>query len=300
VLFVGLDLGGTNVKGVVADDRGEVLESRIAATDRSSPTAAVASASRLGAELAGRYPDVRGVGITVPGRFDAEGRGVHVPNIPGDWRGVPIRAAVAEAVGRPAQILNDARAFGLAESRFGAARGAATAVGLVLGTGIGGALIVGGRLVTGRTGGAGEIGHQILLVNGPACGCGNRGCLEALARSDVFAARAGVADVPEVVSAVQRGDPKAREAVEVTAHWIAVGLANVITLINPEVVFLGGGVMQCGEILLEPIRRFLPGLTPFVDPGSYRLVPGRLGPIAGALGAVAWSWECARDQALGD
>jgi glucokinase len=204
---------------------------------------------------------------------------------------------VAEAVGRHTEIVNDARAFGLAELHFGAARGAVCAAGLVLGTGVGGALIVDGRLVTGRTGGAGEIGHQILQANGPVCRCGNHGCLEALARSDVFAARAGVAGVPELVSAFERGDPRAQAAAEVTAHWIAIGLANVITLINPEVVFLGGGVMLCGEILLGPIRRFLPGLTPFVDPESYRVVPGQLGPLAGALGAVAWAWECARDTA---
>lgn len=291
--YLGVDLGGTNVKGVVADDDGNVIEDRTTATDRSSPAAAVRSACRLAAQLCADYPGVQGVGVTVPGRFDAEGAGVQIPNIPGDWRGVPIRAAVAAATSRPAHILNDARAFGLAELRFGAARGATSAAGLVLGTGVGGALIVDGRLVTGRTGGAGEIGHQILQVDGPACGCGNRGCLEALVRSDVFAARAGLDDLSDLTGALERGDLRALRAVDVTAQWIAVGLANVITLINPDVVFLGGGVMQAGEVLLEPIRRRLPELTSFVEPGSFHVVQGQLGPLAGALGAVAWAREAA-------
>jgi glucokinase len=289
MLFVGLDLCGTNVKGVVTTERGEVLASRSAPTDRRSSQAAVASAAALGSCLVALVPGVAALGITVPGRFDEAGRAVQVPNIPGDWRGVPIVGPVSEVARRPAALINDARAFGLAEQRFGAARGSKHAVGVVLGTGIGGALIIDGRLVTGPTGGAGELGHTVVLPDGPPCGCGNRGCLETLAKSEVFARRAGMSSVPEVAAAAQAGDPRALNAVAETAQWISLGIANVVTLVNPDVVFLGGGVMQCGDLLLDPIRSALPALTPFVAAGSYRVAAGELGPTAGALGAAAWA-----------
>jgi glucokinase len=226
------------------------------------------------------------VGITLPGRFDAGGRALQVPNIPGDWAGTPVSGVVSAACRRPVWLINDARAFGVAELRYGAARGARWAAGLVLGTGVGGVLIAEGRVLQGPTGGAGEIGHQVVQRDGPPCGCGSRGCLEALVRADVLAARAGARSVPDAARAARAGHARAREAFDEAAVWIGIGVANVVTLLNPTVVFLGDGVMRSGDLLLPGIRSAVHGCARFVDVNSYSIVAGSTGVWADAIGAA--------------
>ncbi len=298
-LWLGVDIGGTNTKVALLDATvSTILEQHSVPTDRSSATAAVMRAATLAADWVRRYPQIGGVGVTIPGHFDAEtGRATLVPNIPGPWQGLPVRDLIAQATARPATLINDARACGLAESRRGAARGQQNVVALVLGTGVGGAIILRGQLYWGQGGLAGEIGHTVLQPDGPACGCGNHGCLESLVRSDVVAEGAGTATVEEAVARAAAGELRSREAITEAARWMGLALANMVTVLTPDAIVIGGGVAQAGEELFAPLRRELAARSPLVDPGSYRVVAAELGPIAGAVGAAVAAADAAADAA---
>jgi glucokinase len=286
--WLGVDIGGTNTKVALVDDAGwTVVEQGSSVTDRSGPASTIHTARDVAGRWTARFPSIAGVGVTIPGHFDREaGTASVVPNIPGNWRGVAIRQPFADETELPVTLINDARAFGLAESRLGAATGVPDVVALVLGTGIGAALVIGGRLHLGNTGIASEVGHLVLQDGGPECGCGNRGCLEALARSDVIAREAGTKDVIEAVRLAEAGDRRARQAVENAAHWIGMGLANMVTLLTPQKVVIGGGIAQAGAILLDPIRQHIHSRTPLIPSDTYSVVAGVLGPWAGAIGAA--------------
>jgi glucokinase len=285
---LGLDLGGSQIKALVWDEvRGVAVRQAEHPTTRSGPADTVAGLAEVAARWCNRFPEVRGVGITVPGTFDAEGRAYRIPNIPGDWTGEPVTAPVAAATNRPVRLINDARAFGVAEHRHGAAVGAKIAAGMVLGTGIGGVLIIDGQVFPGPSGAAGELGHLVLDPDGDVCGCGAIGCLETLARAEVLAARAGAPTVKAAAEAAEAGDERAKAAFEETGRWIAVAFATTITLQNPSVGFHGGGVMRAGNLLLDPIRRHVPRHVAMIDPATCAIVQGKLGPWAGAIGAAA-------------
>lgn len=287
-VWLGIDIGGTNTK-IALIDRGatRIVQRGSVETDRKNAAAAVARAASIAAEWVQRYPEVERVGITLPGHFDAQtGCATVVPNIPGPWLGQPVRTVIEAACDRPVTLINDARAFGLAESRLGAARGGDNVVALVLGTGVGGALIFGGQLYHGQAGLAGEIGHLVLQADGPQCGCGNRGCLEALTRADVLATAAGADTVAEVVARAEVGDELALSVITDAGRWMGLALANLVTLLTPSVIVLGGGVAQAGEVLFAPLRKELEARSPLVDAASYRLVVAELGTIAGAVGAA--------------
>ena len=150
----------------------------------------------------------------MPGLYDpATGATRFLVNVPGDWAGRPVARPIAAALGRPVSLINDARAFGLAELRLGAGRGAGSMVGLSLGTGVGGVIAVDGRVHLGHDGTAGEVGHQTIDPNGPPCGCGNHGCLEAFARADRIAAACGTDD--------RRGRRRARPRPATPGRWPA-------------------------------------------------------------------------------
>jgi glucokinase len=193
---LGLDLGGTNIKWVVAErdaDDWRVLDrDQVATPTAAGPNVVVGRLAEVGAEAIGRSPGVVSVGIGIPGLYDpADGTTRFLVNIPGDWAGRPVAGPVGAALGSPTALINDARAFGLAELRLGAGRGASSMVGLTLGTGVGGVIAIDGRVHQGHDGTGGELGHQTLEPDGPLCGCGNRGCLEAFARADRIAAACG-------------------------------------------------------------------------------------------------------------
>ena len=150
---------------------------------------------------------IASIGIAIPGRYDpASGATGLLPNFPDDWTGVPVAPYVGLHTGIPTHLINDARAFGLAELRLGAGRGASSMVGLTLGTGLGGVVAIDGRVYQGHDGAAGEIGHQTLDEDGPLCGCGNHGCLEAYVRADRIAEACGAATADEVVARARGGD----------------------------------------------------------------------------------------------
>ena len=231
-------------------------------------------------------------GVGVPGLFDeASGRAVLLPNLPPAWTGHEIGRPLADRLGVPVALINDARSFTLAESRMGAAAGCSTVVCLTLGTGVGGGVVVDGRLRFGPHGRAGELGHQVIDPDGPPCGCGNRGCVEAFAAGAALS-RLGGRDSPRAVfRAAAAGDERARAAVEAVVGRLAVGIANLVTVLWPERVVVGGGVAAAGEQLLGPLRRAVAAASPLVDPASYEIVAAALGPAAGAIGAALWGRE---------
>ncbi len=238
------------------------------------------------------WPDVSTVGIGVPGLYDpATGATRFLVNLPGDWAGRPVAGPVGERLGRPAHLVNDARAFGLAELRLGAGRGARAMVGLTLGTGIGGVIAVGGQVQQGHDGTAGEVGHQTIDPDGPWCGCGNRGCLEAYARADQVAAACGAPTAEEAIRAAEAGDPRAIEGLAQIGRYLGIGIANMITVISPDRVVLGGGMAAAGELLFEPIRAELRRRVRTTSLDAVELVAAELGTWAGAIGAAAHGAE---------
>lgn len=293
---LGLDLGGTNIKiALVAQDGSsyETLASDSLPTHAELGPAAVTSRLLVAARRAiGAWGPVDGVGVGVPGLFDADdGRVVLLPNLPGPWAGHPLRDELAAGLGLPVALINDARAFTLAETRLGAAAGASTVLCLVLGTGVGGGVVVDGRLRAGRHGRAGEVGHQVLVVDGAPCGCGNQGCLEAYASAAALSRLGGRATPADVVAAARAGDERALAALREVAGHLAVGVANVVTVLVPERIVVGGGVAAAGELLLGPLRREVGRRAVLVPTDWYEVVPAVLGPIAGAVGAALWSRE---------
>ena len=292
---LGVDLGGTNIKtAVVERDAGGWRVAASASTPTGAHDGPDAVVARLVAAAAGALRDspADGVGLAVPGLFDAgTGEIVLFPNLPGAWAGRPVVAELEAGLGLPVALVNDARAGTLAETRLGAAAGCTTVVCLMLGTGVGGGVVVDGRLHVGPHGRAGEIGHQVLVVDGEPCGCGNRGCLEAYASAAVLSGLGGRTTPEEVVAAARVGDELARAALETVAARLAHGLANVVTVLLPERVVVGGGVAAAGELLLGPLRRELARRAPLVSADWYDVVPAAVGPLAGAVGAALFSAE---------
>ena len=314
VRFVlGIDIGGTNlVVGSVAEDGSRIVAAA------SEPTHAEAGAKdvleRL-VSLADRAiaatrkevsgAEILGVGVGAPGPLDTK-RGIVLltPNL--GWVNLPLRQIIHDRLGRPAALDNDANCAVLGEWWVGAARGARHAIGITIGTGIGGGLILDGKLYHGASDVAGEIGHTTIDTEGRRCKCGNYGCLEAYASGPNIALRAveeieagAVSRLPTMVSgdlskitaqtvyqAAQDGDDLALEVVNDTARFLGVGIGNLLNVFNPEVVVVCGGVTAAGDHLFVPLRReiarraFKPAVT------ACRIVPGELAGTAGVYGAA--------------
>jgi glucokinase len=314
--IIGVDLGGTNiVVGAISRDgdrqigmRSQPTQSELgveSVVDRIAEMVEEVIAEVIATAGATR-DDILGVGIGAPGPLDRE-RGVVVvaPNL--GWRQYPLRDAVSEKLGLPATLDNDANCATLGEWWQGAARGARHVVGLTIGTGIGGGIIIDGKLHHGASDVAGEIGHTTIDLTGRYCRCGNYGCLEAYASGPAIAQRAREALERDEVSALHRivegdlsrltaatvyeaaksGDALARELVRDTATFLGAGIANLLNVFNPEVVVIAGGVTQAGEPLFDPLRAEVRrrAFRPAVD--ACRIVPGELPGTAGVVGAVA-------------
>ena len=255
---LGLDMGATYIKWVVLEGDEVTRQGRLETRAADGPDAVIERLIAAGREAG----SIDSVGIGVPGLYQASsGTTTFLTNMPGGWRGVPVVARLAEGLGAPAALINDARAFALAESLLGAARGRGTAVFVAIGTGVGGGVTIGGSLYEGREGRAGEIGHVTIAEKGPLCTCGNRGCMEALVR--------------EALS-----ERKVRRA----GQLLGIGVANAVVLLAPECVVVGGGVGSLGEKLLEPLRAELRRRV-FVSV-PVEVVPAQLGVLAGAVGAA--------------
>jgi glucokinase len=292
---LGLDLGGSKLKAVVLErDDGEYREvvSEVVDTERDAdPQRIVTQLGEFGREVGG---EIDSAGITIPGLFDHEtGIAEFVTNLGGEaWKGVPVVAPVRETLGVPVALINDARAFGFAESRLGAARGCSTAVFYTLGTGIGGAVVVDGKLHLGL-GQAGELGHQTVdaSLDAPVCGCGNRGCLEAHVQAAAIARKGGRETAQDVVEAARAGDERASSALEDAGRWLGVGIANAIVTLNPDRIVIGGGVAEAGDLILEPAREEVKRRVRVAPVDRIPIVRAELGYDSGAIGAAVWGAE---------
>jgi glucokinase len=307
-LAVGVDIGGTKVvAGLVGTDGGVVATRR-----RSTPGRDVVAVEDTIAgvvtellEVAGDR-EVVGIGVGAAGFVDADREVVlFSPHLA--WRREPLRRALSDRLSRTVLVDNDANGAAWAEWRFGAGRGETRLVCLTLGTGIGGGLVVDGRLERGRFGMAGEFGHMVLVPGGHRCECGNRGCWEQYASGNALGregrelagagspvasellARSG-GDPSAVVGAVVTqaalaGDPASVEIVREVGHWLGLGVANLAAALDPGTVVVGGGASEAGELLLGPTREsFSRNLTGRGYRPQARLVGADLGPLAGLVG----------------
>lgn len=250
--------------------------------------------------------DVLGVGFGIPSLID-HARGIAVSTVHLPIRDVPFRDLMAERLGLPVWVDNDANVAMLAEHRFGAARGAEHALLLTLGTGIGGAIVVDGRLVRGALGSAGELGHMVVDFDGPWCqgNCPNRGCLEALASGtalgcDALAAAHAHPDgalghaLQEgrsitgalVTELAHDGDPGAMGVLRRVGEYLGVGITSLVNIFNPSIVVVGGGVIAAGELLLAPAREVVAARALSPSRETVRIVPARFGTESGMLGAA--------------
>ncbi len=287
---LGLDLGGTNIKWVVLDGDGRpVADGSLPTEGEGGPEHVLerlALAGRTAAEAAGPLATA---GVGVPGIYeDTHGTIRFFTNLPGPWAGHALGEPLSEALGVPVRLINDARAFTLAEARVGAGRGCAALIGVTLGTGVGGGIVLDGRLVLGVNGTAGEIGHQVidLRPEAPRCGCGNTGCLEAYVGAGALARFAGTATAAEAFAADERGDERARGAVEAWIDHLAIGLANLVTVLTPDRIVLGGGVSTAAARIITPLRDRLRTHVHLTDPDHVEIVHAALGVRAGAIGAA--------------
>jgi glucokinase len=298
-VHLGIDLGATNLKWSAVEHVdgawGALGQGQIATRGADGPDAVIDRMIGLARTGIVRWPAIASVGIGVPGIYDpGTGRTTFLANLPGGWRGQPVAPCVEAALGIPVALINDARAFGLAELRLGAGRGVASMVGLVLGTGVGGVVAIDGRVVLGHDGSAGELGHQTLDPDGPECGCGNRGCLEAFVRADRFAAACGTATPEAAVAAARAGDARAVAGLAEIGRWLGIGIANMIAVVSPDRVVIGGGVAAAGDVLFDPIRAELRHRVRTTDLAAVELVPAELGVWAGSIGAAIHGAEQAR------
>lgn len=314
----GVDLGGTNLRAGIIDLAGGAVLAEEAEPTRAEqgPDAVIARIARLVGRVtatAGLPPEgLAAIGVGIPGLYDpATGVVRFLPNLPTTWRGVHLAAELQRLTGSPVTLINDARAFVLAEATFGAGRGAQTVVGMTIGTGIGGGVVIDGRLRLGLDGTAGEVGHQIIDYNGPLCGCGNRGCLEAFASAATIAAHgmkavrhgwttslrelAGGdlnAITPELIAvAAEAGDAVAGRILDEAGFYLGIGVANLVTLFSPDAVVIGGGVAGAGERLLTAIRETVQQRARVTPLERVRIVPAGLGGRAGLIGAAVWAGQ---------
>ena len=307
------DFGGTNLRAAIVSEAGETLfRHEIANAPEASAEAALERIAALLAEARDHAPaPPLAASLAVAGLIDSErGRVMVSPNIPA-FRNLTLAAPLAERLGLPVSIENDASAAALGEHRFGAGRGTRHLLHATLGTGVGGGLVIDGRLYRGAQGLAGEIGHIVLDPAGPPCGCGARGCLEAIAGGLAFARRARrliesgaaplLADLAagrpptasDLAEAARRGEQAALAEIRNGGHALGLGLGGLVNVLNPDAVSLSGGLLGMGDPLLDSIREAMASLA-YGPAASTPVHASALGEDAGLLGAAAVALDLAR------
>ncbi|GIV95572.1 MAG: glucokinase [Herpetosiphonaceae bacterium] len=304
---IGVDLGGTHLRGALIDERGTILSHvRTATLASEGPQAVIGRIADVIEQVRRDAPGpIKGVGVGAPGPVDPEaGMVIVAPNMPG-WEHIPLCSLVQERVQLPVVIGNDANAAALAEWLFGAGKGLRNLIYVTISTGIGGGIIAEGRLLLGRRGLAAEVGHMVIQADGPRCGCGNLGCWEVMASGTALARMAldalmssdrssllrdiaarGRLTAADVTTAAQKGDALARELLAQEGTYIGIGIVSLLHLFSPDIVILGGGVTNSGELIFAPMRQ---AIAERAIPG-YRTVPivtTSLGDEVGVLGAAA-------------
>lgn len=277
---VGIDVGGTKCHGVRVDVNGEVL------AEVRYPTPPVAELVPLLADMFHELGGTTALGIGVPGLITPEGVVKASPNMSGAFN-VPVGPQLREQLDIAVHVENDATMAAFGEWKAGAARGAENAVMVTLGTGIGGGIVMSGKLQRGANGFAGEIGHMVVQRDGDECVCGRRGCWERYASGSALKMLSGGSSGEEVFAAAVAGDAKALEVVDAYAEWIAVGLASLTNICDPEIIVLGGGVVDSVGVVMDAVRTsFIDALYSAQWRAHPQLVTAELGARAGAIGSA--------------
>jgi glucokinase len=287
---VGVDIGGTAIKAAVISSDGTVVETRTAATPHTPEETDDALVEVIGG-LADRYP-VSAVGLAVAAFITADRQTVmFAPHLA--WRDTPVPARLSERLGLPVAMEHDVNAAALAEYRIGAAAGVQVAILVALGTGIGAGLMIDGELYRGAHGVAPELGHLTVVVGGRPCPCGKSGCWERYCSGTALAQTARELGMPgdpsgaQVGAAALAGDPTALLAVEDLSSWLAVGLALVTDVFDPEVVVIGGGVSRIADLFIPgAVDRMQTLVTGAGHRPLPRVMPARLGETASMVGAA--------------
>ncbi|MCC7365683.1 MAG: ROK family protein [Dehalococcoidia bacterium] len=309
-IVVAADFGGTNLRSALVDANGEIVDRLDVRTPASAAPAVILSdIVKLFRAISARSPvPPVGAALGVPGLIDADaGKVIIAPNVAG-FRNLVLTEPIAAELGIPVFIENDASAAALGEHRFGAGRGTRNLLHATLGTGIGGGIVVEGRLYRGAKGLAGEIGHIIIDPAGPRCNCGSRGCLESMVSGVAFAERArriiasGASPVlleivgyreptaADLHAAAKAGDRQCEAEIRHGGHLLGLGLGSLVNVLNPEAITLSGGLLAMGDMLLAPMKESMFSIA--YGPASGTLVRlSTLGDEAGLLGAAAVAFE---------
>jgi glucokinase len=309
---IGMDLGGTKILAAIVNMEGHIVaEAKLRTQADEGPDAVIRriakTAQRAARQAQIDWSRIGGVGIGAPGPMNPDtGVVYHPPNLPG-WDEVALGPRLSEALGVPVCLENDVNLGTLGEYALGAGRGTMDMVGIFVGTGVGGGLILGGKLRSGFRHAAAEVGHMTILADGPVCGCGKRGCLEALASRTAIERdiRLGLAAgreslIPELTGgngrltsgvlakALRKGDPLVTEVIRRAQWYLGLLTASIVNLVDPEMLVFGGGVVEAlGESFLDPIR--VTACQYYIqqtNADKVRIVPGTLGDHAGVLGAA--------------
>lgn len=314
-VVVGIDLGGTAIKTAVVTSEGEVTGWGSRPTRADAGPEAIMDDMAAGVEQAlsdsgHAREEVLAVGAGSPGPMNwREGIIFEAPNLAG-WRNVKLAEGLSNRLNLPCYIENDANAAGYGEYWQGAGRGTSTMCLLTLGTGIGGGLVINGKLFRGIDGTAAEFGHMKIQRDGRECGCGGRGCLETYGSVTgmIRTAMEGLGDHPDsslaklgdgenrltgsiIADAAEEGDAYAREVIRLTGEWIGIGISNLVNILNPERVVLCGGMIAAGELLFEPIRETAMANAFEVPAKRAQIVPAGLGQDSGVIGAAGVALE---------
>jgi glucokinase len=316
-VFIGVDIGGTKIAAGLVDEQGAILTqlrtSMISSSDAASALARVRSAIDAVFGEVNKYSadhlSVAGIGICAPGPLDPKtGIIINPPNLP-CWRNFPLASEIAQHYGVPVVVDNDANAAALAEGRWGAGRGYRNIFYATIGTGIGTGIIFDGHIHHGRTGGAGEGGHMSIDYRGPRCGCGKPGCIEVLAAGPAIARRAraklaadssassaileiAVGNLDDVTSemvgkAYAAGDPLAKQILQETTELLSLWLGNIVDLLDPDVLIVGGGVAAMLNPFFDEVRRLLPDYCVNSRVRELPLLMAHYGADAGIAGGAA-------------
>ncbi|MDQ7850927.1 MAG: ROK family glucokinase [Armatimonadota bacterium] len=313
---VGIDVGGTKTLLALVDPHGGVQVRRRMDTPQRGPQDFVRTLVRelwaLLQQAGRRREEVLGLGVGAPGPLDPQSGVVFEPPNLAGWRDVPLAAMLREAAGIPTWVENDANAAALAEAWVGVGVGVRDLIYITVSTGIGGGLILNGELYHGVSGTAGEVGHMTVEPEGPLCGCGRRGHLEAVASGGAIARMAQEAvrtgretrlralapqalTAEAVAEAAGRGDEVAREVYARAGSYIGLAVASLVNVLNPAMVVFGGGVSKAGDLLLEPVRRVVRERAFQRPAAAVRIVPAALGDDVGVIGAAAVVYRRARE-----
>lgn len=314
--YIGCDLGGTNVKvGLVDVLNGYVLcydgILTLAHKGVDSVITRMAEVINTLVEQSNQdWADIGAVGVSAPGMLDLEkGETVFLPNLPGQWRNVPLKARLESILHKPVFILNDVRAITYGEWAFGAGKGARNMICFAIGTGVGGGVVLNNQLLLNQGGTAGELGHISVDLNGPQCGCGNFGCVEVYASGPAITAMGIKAVVQGLTTSIRErcgndlnkittkllaeaaldGDEVAQSIWDTAGLHLGVGICNAAIATGPERVVISGGVAAAGDLLLDPIRRALKERMFVMPSDKIEVVIGTLGNSAGIIGTAVWA-----------